>query len=419
VKVAAAIVAGFVVAAFGLLFLLCVRIQALTVAITSLECAQAETTDSLRARIYELSQSLELAMGSVREATESQLQGIEKEVRTRFAGERTDREQATERLTAELREALAAVPLAAQAAPELDLRLQHASAEGVSLFREGRYAAARARFERVLREQPANRDARVLHAISLYRENPADSSRYALIESQLAGETSAEAQRVLGTIAMERGQWATARACFQAAAAADPGRAEDARSQGSCSLRLADYAAAARSLDAACSLDGDSAESWHLAGEAHLACGDAAGAADRFARCLRVDPAFAAARLELARALISLDRCAEALEALAPARGSAERAVLVGDARAWLGDGAAARAAWAEAIGLIRENTDADRQRVASLYRRIALSAFESSAHSECIANGREALLRGPDPLVEERMSASLAALAVANRGRR
>ncbi len=312
-----------------------------------------------------------------------------------------------------------------RASPALDLPMQRAMQQGTAFYETGRYADARERFAAVLEKQPENDEARRMHAFSLYLENPADSSSYGRIEADLqafarGGDADPEALRVLGLVAMEQARWSEARDRFAQAIALEPGNPKDAKNAGLCSLRLGDATAARRALDAACALAPADAESWHYAGMACLESGDKDAALARFRRCLEIEGGFVAARVRAGTLLAELGRTSDALETLAPVRRLADAAAAIGDCHEQLGDAGSARSAWLEAIGLIRENSAADRRRVASLYAKLAGSALKSGAPALCIDYCRQGLARDAEAaMLRALLGAGQVALGEVDEGRR
>ncbi len=307
----------------------------------------------------------------------------------------------------------------------MDLPLQRAMEQGTAFYESGRYADARERFAAVVEKQPENDQARLMHAFSLYRENPADSGSYGRIEADLqafarGADADPEALRVLGLVAMEQARWSDARDRFAQAIALEPGNPEDAKNSGLCSLRLGDASAARRAFDEACACAPADAESWHYAGMACLEAGDNEGALARFRHCLEIDAGFVAARLRAGTTLAQLGRSSEALETLAPVRRFADAAAAIGDCYERLGDADSARRAWLEAIGLVRENSAADRRLVASLYTRLARSARQSGAHAQCVTYCRQGLARDAEAaMLRALLGASQVALGEVDEGRR
>lgn len=237
--------------------------------------------------------------------------------------------------------------------PEQDLRLQDLVRQAAELYRSGSYRAARERAAAAVEIEPGDERARLLHGLSLYHENPADSGACARVEADLlvfvrGTDADPEAVRVLARVAMDQGRWELARERLMQATALQPGRADDAKGLGYCSLRLGDPPAARRAFDEACTLAPDDAEAWHYAGIACMEAGDREAALARFARCLAIDAGFAAARLRAGALLAELGRGSEALEILAPVSRLPEAAALIGDCRERLGDAAAAPAGGAQ-----------------------------------------------------------------------
>ena len=418
-----------------------------------LEQAQEERLAAVHAeveavgvRLDEIAGALSDDVAKSRDAARRQLEVVEGRVQRSFSSVQGRLAQASveqarmgERLSEELRTATSEIPAQVSAelhasleaaaarlqvtpaseAPELDLPLQREMEKAVALFDAGRYAEACERFSAVLDRQPGNDAARLYHAVSLYYDNPADSGSYARIEAELAGSADPAALRVLGLVAVERQQWGQALGYLQRVVAAVPGNAIDAKMAGICSLRVQDHAGARRYLDLSCSLTDGDAEAWHYAGLSYLESGDAEAALARFSRCLQIDGDFTAARIKAAAALMALGRGRDALQVLAVPRRSAEAAALSGDCHERLGEAAEARAAWHEALGLIRENTAEDRRRAAELYLRLARSAWQSAAYAESVSFCREGLRREPAPLLQVYLGASQTELGEVEKGKR
>lgn len=307
---------------------------------------------------------------------------------------------------------------------EQDLRLQDSVRQAAALYRSGSYHAARERAAAALALEPGNAQARLLHGLSRYRENPADSSAHARVEADLlafadGADADPEALRVLGSVAIEQGRWELARERLARAAALRPANAEDAKALGFCSLRLKDLAAARRAFDQACTLAPGDAEAWHYSAVACIEEGEQAAGLARLERCLQIDPGFVAARVRAGAVLAELGRSSEALQILAPARRLPEAATLIGDCLERLGEGQAARTAWLGAVQSLQKGGDADRLRVAGLYTRLARSAWQSSAHADCAVYCREGLSRDESPMLRALLGASQMALGEVDRGRR
>ncbi len=308
--------------------------------------------------------------------------------------------------------------------PEQDLRLQDLVRQAAELYRSGSYRAAREHAAAALALEPADRRARLLHGLSLYNENPTESGVYSRVEADLlafehGADADPEAVRVLARVAMEQGRWELARERLARAAALQPGRADDAKALGFCALRLGDRSGARGAFDGACTLAPNDAEAWHYAGIACMEMGEREAALARFARCLAIDASFAAARLRAGALLADLGRSSEALETLAPARRLPDAAALIGDCHERLGDASAARAAWLQAAAALREGGDADRLRAAGLYVRLARSAWQSGAYTDCIAYCSEGLRRTENPMLRALLGGSEVALGEVDKGRR
>ena len=150
------------------------------------------------------------------------------------------------------------------------------------LFRAGRHAEAIAEFQRLAKDDPADRNIRT-----------------ALVQAYLAVNRTADAEKVLGD------------------ALGKNGKDVDALLQRSrIYLVSGKYTEAQADLTQVLGFRRDSAEAHHMLSKVHQARGDAANRQQELTEALRVNPAYLPARLELADVLVATNAARSALSLL-------------------------------------------------------------------------------------------------------
>jgi tetratricopeptide (TPR) repeat protein len=132
-------------------------------------------------------------------------------------------------------------------------------------FSAGRFAEAAAMYGAALKRAPGDANIRLKRAISLYRANPADSSKYSLIEKDLqavlSGEAgNAQALNVLAMLSIERQSWDKALEYFDRLIELSPNDATILKEAGECALYAGEGQKALAYLDKACQADPSDAD---------------------------------------------------------------------------------------------------------------------------------------------------------------
>jgi tetratricopeptide (TPR) repeat protein len=169
------------------------------------------------------------------------------------------------------------------------------------LFRVGRQAEAIAEFQRLAKEDPADRDVRT-----------------ALVKVYLAVNRAADAEKVLGDALRKNS------------------KDVDALLQRSrIYLASGKYTEAQADLTQVLGIRGDSAEAHHLLSKVHQARGDAANRHQELTEALRVNPAYLPARLELAEVLVATNAARSALNLLNEAPENQKKSAQLAVQRNW------------------------------------------------------------------------------------
>jgi len=214
-------------------------------------------------------------------------------------------------LTSSPTPALAQTPspvLAAASPAEEDLAAAREAGEGAALFASGKYDQARKAFSRILASRPDDSQARLYYAASLYRANPADTTRYVQIEKNLHAVLDADPRNVLAldTLSMlevERGRWPDALAHLRQLLALQPENTRFLKTAGYCALKVGDPAAAHEDFHAAARLSPPDVEALTSLGDCEWVLGEAADAQESWKAALTLldpgSPAGARASAEL------------------------------------------------------------------------------------------------------------------------
>jgi hypothetical protein len=137
-----------------------------------------------------------------------------------------------------------------------DSKLAGIMAEADRRFAAKDFSGAAERYAVLLKDFPANKEIRRRRAVSLYRSNPADSSKYGLVERDLAavmagGPDDAQSIDVLAMISVERQEWDKSLGYFDRLIALFPGDPELLKQAGECAIYAGDKAKATAYLEAA------------------------------------------------------------------------------------------------------------------------------------------------------------------------
>ena len=261
---------------------------------------------------------------------------------------------------------------------------QNASVEQAwSLLREGNRPAAVVLLNRLIRENPANADARLLLGSVLMEDGERQESIAQLTEAVRLRPRSAEAQNALGEAYSAFDEPKSARAPFERAIAIDPKFATARVNLGAVMIQTGQLAAAAGQLDRAIALIGDKpdaayayylrakihtergetdqsiaalkkavelqqdfAEAWSDLGDAYKKLQDDAHALGALQRAVKIKPDDAVAQTRLANQLLAQDRDHEAVEhfEVALRLSPTDQSVLNGLQRALRKDGQQERA---------------------------------------------------------------------------
>jgi len=269
-----------------------------------------------------------------------------------------------------------------------------------SLLREGRRSEAIVLLRGIIRDKPANADARLLLGSVLMEDGQREESIAQLTEAVRLRPRSAEAQNALGEAYNAFDDPKAARAPFEKAIAINPKFATARMNLGSVLIQTGDMAAAAAQLDQAIALIGDKqdaayarylrakihtergetekaiaalkkavelqpdlAEAWSDLGDAYRKIQDDAHALTSFERAVKIRPDDAVAQTRLANQLLAMDREHEAVEHFAIAQRliPSDQSVLNGLQRALRKDGQ-------------REKADEVKKRLAELLHEKDLS---------------------------------------------
>ena len=180
---------------------------------------------------------------------------------------------------------------------EGELSLSRQAAQGKAWFDSGQYERARSVFGRLLAAQPQDLATRLYYAASLYRSNPADSSRYAQVERHVRSVLAADHGNVLAldTLAaldVERGRWPAALEELRQLTTLLPADPRYPMMAGSCARRVGDIGAARDFFAAAVSLQPADVDALTALGDCQWALGSAAEARRSWEAALSsVDPA--------------------------------------------------------------------------------------------------------------------------------
>jgi tetratricopeptide (TPR) repeat protein len=143
----------------------------------------------------------------------------------------------------------AAALLSTTTTVEEDLFAARQAEQAAAWFETGKYEQAQKAFGRILADHPQDPVARLYFAASLYRTNPADSSRYAQVEKNLRSILEADPRCVLAldtlaSVEMERGRWTDALGHLARLAALEPADPRCQAMAGFCAVKSSDHAAA-------------------------------------------------------------------------------------------------------------------------------------------------------------------------------
>jgi len=169
------------------------------------------------------------------------------------------------------------------------------------LFRAGRHAEAIAEFQRLAKDDPADRNMRT-----------------ALVQAYLAVNRTADAEKVLGEALRKNSK--DVDALLQ---------------RGSIYLMSGKYTEAQADLTQVLGMRRDSAEAHHMLSKVHEARGDAASRQQELTEALRVNPAYLPARLELAEVLVATNAARSALNLLNETPQSQKTSAQVAIKRNW------------------------------------------------------------------------------------
>ena len=232
------------------------------------------------------------------------------------------------------------------------LAAQNAAVEPAwNLLREGHRAEAVVLLHRLIREDPANADARLLLGSVLMEDGQREESIAQLTEAVRLRPRSAEAQNALGEAYNAFDDPKSARAPFERAIAIDPKFPAARVNLGGVLIQIGDPAAAAVQLDRAIALIGDKpdaayayylrakiytergeteksiaalkkavelqqgfAEAWSDLGDAYKKNQDDVHALRAFEHAVKIKPDDAVAQTRLANQLLAQDRAHEAVE---------------------------------------------------------------------------------------------------------
>ena len=169
---------------------------------------------------------------------------------------------------------------------QLDLGIEH--------HRADRFAEASACYESVLRGQPERADA--LHLLGMLAFERRDyATAIAQLSRAIAIHPSAPAFHAsLGTVQRAQGQHAKALAAYESALQLEPGSALNLYYMGFCHYALRHYSAAQQAVTRSIGLDANIAASHNLLGQIHRNLGRSSEAIASFRRGLELEPANAA-----------------------------------------------------------------------------------------------------------------------------
>ena len=320
--------------------------------------ASVRTSAEVRARLQrlderltQLSQRSDSRMGALSEGLADLSRALQRDIGLAGRATRGDVSRMRDRLAGRLDEVarqvggLAAAPRQAEAAPQLadpaaapepfrttaaaavvaveahplaespaedDLSAARRAREGAALFDSGKYDQAQKAFSRILANRPDDAQARLYYAASLYRANPADTTRYVLIEKNLQAALDADPRNVLAldTLSMlevERGKWPDALAHLRQLLALHPENTRFLKTAGYCALKDGDPAAAHDCFRTAARLSPSDVEALTSLGDCEWFLGNAVDAQKSWQAALSFldpgSPAGARASAELRRKL--------------------------------------------------------------------------------------------------------------------
>jgi tetratricopeptide (TPR) repeat protein len=173
--------------------------------------------------------------------------------------------------------------LSSSSPEEEDLAAVRQAELAAALFDSGKYDLAQKAFARILAGWPQNTNARLYFAASLYRANPADSTRYAQIEKNLRAvlegdSRSALALDTLSMLELESGKWPDALDHLRQLAVLQPENARHQKSAGYCAFKIGDLAAARNYFAEAVRLSPRDSSALTSLGDCEWALGNAADA---------------------------------------------------------------------------------------------------------------------------------------------
>jgi tetratricopeptide (TPR) repeat protein len=176
------------------------------------------------------------------------------------------------------------------AAPQIAEAHRALLAEAVGLHRQGKLAEATARYEAVVREDPANTDALYLLGTASFQAERYLHAALWLQEATAANPQSAAAHHLTGLARMKLGMADDALDSFDRAAAIDPGAVQFLASRANALSEIGRFAEAADAYAAVVARAPDMAEAWHNQSHALLQSRKAEAALASVDRALALQP---------------------------------------------------------------------------------------------------------------------------------
>ncbi len=287
--------------------------------------------------------------------------------------------------------------------PKDDLFVQSLFRKGQEYFADERYAQAAVSMADVLSLAPDYHEARLIHAVAWYRENPLDSGRREEIRADLAALVSRDPHNILaletlGSMALEEQDWRRARQYYQRLIGLDGRNIEYSRMfVVAC---RAEGAVEEAEEEITLLLQDDPGNPRYLLyrGEALEKQGEYGQAFTFYEASYRRDPAYLPALLGAARTAVQTGNYLRAGELLSSPSVPKNHTIcnLLAECSKNLGDGENAITWWEKAAASLTLNTPEDTKKACACYVRIARYSFEAADYEGALeAAGKGLRLAG------------------------
>ena len=366
------------------------RIAALDARMADLEADTATASRDLRRSVVESDRG-----------TQRAVRGLSSRITTSFSSVQGSISDMGGRIVAALPAPAAASPGAptesSSDAPANDVAPPSAAAaldKARTLYAQGYFAEAARILAPLAEGKSPVKDVRLYYAASLFHARPDDTANYARVERDLRAVVAEDprsfvALESLGSLAVERGEWAQGLEWLRGALEENPRDVDVLRKAGACAFSVHDFALARELLDRASALSPGDPDLLFSTGQACVETKDLEGAVTRLNACLSLKPAHLGALLLVASSLHDLGRAAEAEDA------------------------------WKRALALNEGTSEGTRRRTVDLSVKLARSAWERNDPTACTTYATEGLRAEPSPLLTVYLGMSLRALGDVEQGTR